>query len=145
MYLYYFVLEKGHWLFIWINLKSLPNDALCKVWLKLAKWFWRRRWKWEKFTDGRTDGQTDAVRHVIMPSAQVCLKKLHKYYWASVRNNCKSITHVSRLLGLQKARNIAKSQGRQSACSTNSLSARIWVKRLVYNHVSNESQIIVLR
>ena len=42
------------------------KDALCKVWLKLAQWFWRRRWKCEKFTDrrtdGRTDGQTDAGR-----------------------------------------------------------------------------------
>ena len=22
-----------------------PKDALCQVWLKLAQWFWRRRWK----------------------------------------------------------------------------------------------------
>ena len=22
-----------------------PKDALCKVWLKLAQWFWRKRWK----------------------------------------------------------------------------------------------------
>ena len=34
-----------------------PKDALCQVWLKLAHWFWRRRWKCEKFTDGQTDGQ----------------------------------------------------------------------------------------
>ena len=32
-----------------------PRDTLCQVWLKLALWFWRRRWKCEKFTDGRTD------------------------------------------------------------------------------------------
>ena len=32
-----------------------PKDALCQVWLKLAQWFWRRRWKCEKFTDRRTD------------------------------------------------------------------------------------------
>ena len=36
-----------------------PKDALCQVWLQLAQWFWRRRWKCEKFTDGRTDGQMD--------------------------------------------------------------------------------------
>ena len=36
-----------------------PKDALCQVWLKLAQWFWRRRWKCEKFTDRQTDGQTD--------------------------------------------------------------------------------------
>ena len=27
-----------------------PKDALCQVWLKLAQWFWRRRWKCERFT-----------------------------------------------------------------------------------------------
>ena len=31
----------------------LPKDALCEVWLKLAQWFCRRRWKCEKFTDSR--------------------------------------------------------------------------------------------
>ena len=35
-----------------------PRDTLCQVWLKLAQWFWRRRWKCEKFTDRRTDRQT---------------------------------------------------------------------------------------
>ena len=34
------------------------KDALCQVWLKLAHWFWRRRWKCEKFTDRQTDGRT---------------------------------------------------------------------------------------
>ena len=36
-----------------------PKDALCQVCLKLAQWFWRRRWKCEKFTDRRTNGQMD--------------------------------------------------------------------------------------
>ena len=31
------------------------RDTLCHVWLKLAQWFWSRRWKCEKFTDGQTD------------------------------------------------------------------------------------------
>ena len=35
-----------------------PKDALGQVWMKLAQWFWRRRWKCEKFTDGWTDRQT---------------------------------------------------------------------------------------
>ena len=32
-------------IFPWLNkLEShLPNDALCRVWLKLAQWYWRRR------------------------------------------------------------------------------------------------------
>ena len=33
------------WFFIWTNLNPLhaPKDALWQVWLKLARWFWRRR------------------------------------------------------------------------------------------------------
>ena len=27
----------------------LSKDAFCLVWMKLAKWFWRRRWKCENF------------------------------------------------------------------------------------------------
>ena len=34
------------------------RDTLCQVWLKLDQWFWRRRWKCEKFTDGPTGRQT---------------------------------------------------------------------------------------
>ena len=30
--------------FIWINLEFFsPKDALRQIWLKLAQWFWRRR------------------------------------------------------------------------------------------------------
>ena len=39
----YIHLEKGAALFLnKLGFRS-PKDALCKVWLKLAKWFWRRR------------------------------------------------------------------------------------------------------
>ena len=55
----YLPLEKGEALHL-NKLESLSlRDTLCQVWLKLAQWFWRRRWKCEKFTDGRTHGQTD--------------------------------------------------------------------------------------
>ena len=55
----YLPLEKG-WALHLNKLESpSPKDALCQVWLKLAQWFWRRRWKCEKFTDRRTDRQTD--------------------------------------------------------------------------------------
>ena len=41
--------------FIWEKIESpSPKDALCQIWLKLAQWFWRRRWKCEKFTDRQT-------------------------------------------------------------------------------------------
>ena len=56
-----------------LHLKTLkspsPLDALCQVWLKLAQWFWRGKWKYEKFTDRLTDRptdrQTDDRRQVI--------------------------------------------------------------------------------
>ena len=39
-----------------------PKDALCQVWLKLAQWFLRIRWKYKKFTDRWTDGGTTDTR-----------------------------------------------------------------------------------
>ena len=48
--------------FFWTNLNSLYQRMfLCQVWLKLAQWLWRRKWKCEKFTDGRTNRQTDRL------------------------------------------------------------------------------------
>ena len=38
---------------------STPKDAPCQVWLKLAEWFWRRRWNCEKFTKTTTTTTTD--------------------------------------------------------------------------------------
>ena len=51
-------LEKGGALHLKKLESPLPMNALCQVWLKLAQWFLRRRWKCEKFTDRRTDGLT---------------------------------------------------------------------------------------
>ena len=41
-----------------------PKNALCQVWLKLVQWFWRRRWKCEKFmtTTTTTTTTTDKLR-----------------------------------------------------------------------------------
>ena len=55
----YLPLEKGGALHLNKLESPSPKDALCQVWLNLAQWFWRRRWKCEKFTDRRTDRQTD--------------------------------------------------------------------------------------
>ena len=49
----YLPLEEGGALHLNKFESPLPKDALCQVWLKLAQWFWRRRWQCEKFTDGR--------------------------------------------------------------------------------------------
>ena len=58
LFRYYLPLEKGGALHLNKLESPLPKDALFQVWLKLAQWFWRRRWKCEKFTDGQTDRQT---------------------------------------------------------------------------------------
>ena len=55
----YLPLEKGGALHLKKLESPLPKDALCQVWLKLAQWFWRRRWTFEKFTDRQTDRRTD--------------------------------------------------------------------------------------
>ena len=58
-FLNYLPLEKGGALHYNKLEFPSPKDASCQVWLKLTQWFWRRKWKCEKFTDRRTDRQTD--------------------------------------------------------------------------------------
>ena len=55
----------------------LPKVALCQVWLNLAQWFWRRRWKCESLqtdwqTDGQRDGQTDHRQQAIRKAHLSC-------------------------------------------------------------------------
>jgi hypothetical protein len=40
---YYLPLEKGYPLHLNKIESPLPKNDLCQVWLKLAQWFWRRR------------------------------------------------------------------------------------------------------
>ena len=58
----YLPLEEGRALHLNKLESASPKDAFCQVWLKLALWFWRRRWKCEKFTDGQTDRRMDRRR-----------------------------------------------------------------------------------
>ena len=59
LFLNYLPLERGGPLYL-IKLEPHPlKDALCKDWLKLAQWLWKRRWKCEKLTDRQTDRRTD--------------------------------------------------------------------------------------
>ena len=41
----YLPMEKGGALHLNKLESPSPKDALCQVWLKLAQWFWRGRWK----------------------------------------------------------------------------------------------------
>jgi hypothetical protein len=43
LFRYYLPLEKGYPLHMNNSESPLPKDDLYKVWLKLAQWFWRRR------------------------------------------------------------------------------------------------------
>ena len=58
----YLPLEKGIALHLNKFESPPPKDALCRVWLKLAQWIWRRSRKLEMFTDRLTDRQTDDRR-----------------------------------------------------------------------------------
>ena len=60
--------EKGE-AFIWTNLNPLHKRMLCLVWLKLVQWYWRRRWKCEKFTTTTTTTTTN--------NGQILIRKVH--------------------------------------------------------------------
>ena len=42
---------------------SLPKDALCQIWLKLANWFWRWRWNCENVMYRQIHKWTKDNRH----------------------------------------------------------------------------------
>ena len=68
----YLPLEKGGALHL-NKLESLsPKDALRHIWLKLARWFWRRRCKCEKFTTA---------------NGQILIRKAHLSLWLRWANN----------------------------------------------------------
>ena len=62
----------------------LPKDDLCQVWLKLAHWFWRRRWKCQKFTT-TTDNWQILIRkaHLSLRMIIPCEKTFpwFHYFW----------------------------------------------------------------
>ena len=70
---YHLSLEKGRALHLNKLESPLPKDALCQVWLKLAQWFWRRRWKCEKFTTTSTTTMTN--------KGQILIRKAHLSLW----------------------------------------------------------------
>ena len=58
MYFNYFVIKGRAF-----HMNNLEFDAFCQVWLKLTQWFWRRRWKCEKFmTTSMTDNGQILIR-----------------------------------------------------------------------------------
>jgi hypothetical protein len=58
------------------NFESLvPKDDLCKVWLKLAQWFWRRSRKCKRL---QTDGQM-AIRKAHLSFQLRCGNKAFRW------------------------------------------------------------------
>ena len=56
----YLPLQRGRSLHLNKLESPSPKNALCQVWMKLAQWFWRRRWKCESLqTGGQKGRQTD--------------------------------------------------------------------------------------
>ena len=58
----YLPLERGSALHLNKLDSPSPKDAFCKVWLKLAQWFWRRFFKFRQFIFAMTDRRTDRQR-----------------------------------------------------------------------------------
>ena len=71
----YHPLEKGGALHL--NKLESPShkNALCKVWLKLARWFWRRRWKCEKFMMTTTTTTTTSSTTTTADNGQILIRK----------------------------------------------------------------------
>ena len=64
---YYLPLEKGRAIHLYKFQFPSPKAALCQVWLKLAQWFWRKRWKCEKcMTTTTTDNKQISIRKTLI-------------------------------------------------------------------------------
>ena len=79
-FLYYLPLEKEGALHLNKLESPLPKNALCQVELKLAQCFWRRRWKFEKFTTTTTMTTTTMTHngHILIRKAHLSLR----LWWA---------------------------------------------------------------
>ena len=56
-----------------------PKDAFCQVWLKLAQWFWRRRWKCENVPTTTT---TTDNGHILIRKAHLSLRLRSAKNWS---------------------------------------------------------------
>ena len=94
----YLIFEKGVDLHLEIFESPLPKDALCQVWLKLAWWFLRRRWKCESLkTDRWTDDGQQAIRKAHL-SFQLRWANKVKWPWKSTTDKTmKQITEWNEL------------------------------------------------
>ena len=73
-----------------------PKDDLCQVWLKLAQWFWKRRWKCEKFT-------TTPMTTTTTDNGQILIRKAHLSLWLRWANDNKCLKRGSLLISLSWA------------------------------------------
>ena len=71
MYFCYFIIFSP-WKWWGPSYEQSLKDALCQVYLKLAQWFWRRRWKCEKFMTTRMTMIT-----TTMGNGQILIRQAH--------------------------------------------------------------------
>lgn len=64
--LYYLLVEEVLDLYLKKLESHLPKYALCQVWLKLVKWFWRKRWKCEKLTTTTPDHGQILIKKITL-------------------------------------------------------------------------------
>ena len=91
----YLTLEKRRALHLNKLESPSPKDALCQVRLKLAKWFWRRRWKCEKFTTTTTTTTTTTPTTPTTDNGQILIRKAHlslRLRWA--KNSCSKLNSL---------------------------------------------------
>ena len=96
----------GNWTGSYLNkLESpSPKGALCQVWLKLAKWFLRRRWKCKKFTNN---------------DRQILITKIHlRLGWAN--NHCN--------LNIKSLRNTTVHTNKFEFSSFKDILRQVWLK-----------------
>ena len=97
MYFHYFEinpLEKGGALHMNKLESHSPKDTLCQVWLKLAQWFWRRRWICEKLTPKPMTMSTSITMTTTTDNGQILIRKGHLSLWLRLtkRKSNKALT-----------------------------------------------------
>ena len=66
-----------------LNKHESPSskDALCQVWLKLAKWFWRRSWKCKVYDDDNDNDKDNRQQTTFDQESSLELKIVIEIFW----------------------------------------------------------------
>ena len=110
MYISYVCLLCGMWV-CRLYARCVLFNALCQVWLKLVQWFWRRRWKCEKFTTTTTTPTTTTTTPTKITTTtdngQILIRKVQlslRLRWAKKFTRVYLFTLVSNFMYLKPDR-----------------------------------------